>query len=333
MFVIRRRLLAGLALGALVGCGRHAQTDLAADSGGAVRFEVVSQGPEPETAAAWAPIVADLHTSADLDIKPSYAPDGPPMVEAFRGHAADVGLLSSEAALQAVRAADAEVFARPVTLAGGRRAVLVVQPKSRVTLVRVLTCDRKLSLGLGEGLSVGASLAPEAYLFAPKGLAPAKCFRRLRRAPGSSNLDEVAAGRLDAAIVDAAWLEAARRAGKPAAHLVEIWRSPPLPVNPLIWRKNLDPAIKEKLRQFFLTYGQNDAAQRARLAAVGIAGFVPADDSHLLPAREMEAAHLWLEAVARGDKAKIAEARRAYDAVIAERQDLEARTRAPATAQ
>jgi phosphonate transport system substrate-binding protein len=333
MFVIRRPLFALLALGFLAGCGRHGQSDVSGDSGGAVRLEVVSQGPQAETAAAWAPIVADLHASAGLDIKPSYSPDGPAMVEALRGHTADLGWLSSEAALQAVRTTDAEVFARPVPLAGGRRAVLVVAPKSRVTLARVLTCDRKLSLGLGEPLSVGASLAPEAYLFAPKAFAPAKCFRRLRRAPGASNLDEVAAGRLDAAVVDAAWLEAARREGKLTGQVTEIWRSPPLPVNPLIWRKDLDPAVKEKLRQFFLTYGQNDAAQRARLAAVSIAAFVPADDTHLLPAREMEAAHLWLEALARGDKAKITETRRTYDAVIAEREDLEARTRAPATAQ
>jgi phosphonate transport system substrate-binding protein len=330
--VLGRCLLAALALAALAGCGRRGPGDIAGDSGGVVRFEVAAQGPEGEAAKAWAPIVADMRASAGLDITPVYTADGQAMVAAFRNHAADVGWLPSEAALEAVRTADSEVFARPAA-SGGRRAVLVVAAKSRVTLARVLTCDRALSLGLGEALSSGAGLAAEAYLFAPKGEAPAKCFRRLRRASGLSNLDEVAAGRLDAAVVDSAWLQAARRMGEPVGQVVEIWRSPPLPENPLIWRKDLDPAVKEKLRQFFLTYGQTDAAQRARLAAVGLGGFVPADDAHLLPAREMEAAHLWLEALARGDKAKILETKRAYDAVTAERQDLEARTRAPAAAQ
>jgi phosphonate transport system substrate-binding protein len=331
--VLGRWLLAALVLAALTGCDRRGHGDIAGDSAGAVRFEVVSQGPEAETAKAWEPIVADMRASAGLDVTPTYSADGPAMAAALRDHVADLGWLSSEAALEAVRGAGSEVFARPVTAAGGRHAVLLVGAKSQVTLARVLTCDRTLSLGLGEALSAGASLAAEAYLFAPKGEAPAKCFRRLRRAAGASNLEEVAAGRLDAAVVDAAWLQAARRENKPAGQLVEIWRSPPLPANPLVWRRDLDPAVKEKLRQFFLTYGQSDAGQRARLGAVGISGFVPADDSHLLPAREMEAAHLWLDEVARGDKAKIAATRRAYDAVIAERQDLEARTRAPAAAQ
>jgi phosphonate transport system substrate-binding protein len=329
--VLGRCLLTALALAALIGCGR--QGDVAGDSGGAVRFEVVSQGPEAETAKTWAPIVADLQTSARLNIEPSYASEASAAVSALRSRTTEVAWLSDGAALEAARVAESEVFARTRPAAGSApdHALLISSAKGRIALPRVLTCDRRLSIGLGEPLAT-ATLAAEAYLFAPKALAPAKCFRRVRRGPGLSNLDELAAGRLDLVVIDTAWLSAARRQGK-GAGLVELWRSPPLPEKPLVWRKDLDPAIKEKLRQFFLTYGQNDAQQRNRLAVAGISGFVAADDDDLLPAREMEAAHLWLEAVARGDKTKIAETRRAYDAVTAERQDLEARTRTPASAQ
>ena len=113
-----------------------------------------------------------------------------------------------------------------------------------------------------------------------------------------------------------------------------IWTSPTLPQDPIVWRRDLDPAIKEKLRQFFLTYGQDSgpaaASQRANLAKIGIGGFRPADNSHLLPMREMEAARVWLTAT---DKARISAARQALDALTAQREDLEARTRAPAAAQ
>jgi phosphonate transport system substrate-binding protein len=129
-----------------------------------------------------------------------------------------------------------------------------------------------------------------------------------------------------------------RRGARREAEAVRvIWTSPILPQDPIVWRKDLDPAIKEKLRQFFLTYGQDAgpvaAAQRANLAGIGVGGFKSADNSHLLPVREMEATHIWLEAKASGDKARIEAARRALEAVTAERQDLEARTRAPAAAQ
>jgi phosphonate transport system substrate-binding protein len=143
----------------------------------------------------------------------------------------------------------------------------------------------------------------------------------------------VAAGQLDSAAVGAKTL-----AASPAAQAMRvIWTSPSLPRDPIIWRRDLDPAIKEKLRQFFLTYGQDvgpvAAAQRANLARIGIGGFDPADNGHLLPAREMEATRVWLDAKAGGDKAKIDAAWRALAAITAQRQDLEARTRAPAAAQ
>jgi phosphonate transport system substrate-binding protein len=116
-----------------------------------------------------------------------------------------------------------------------------------------------------------------------------------------------------------------------------IWESPTLPEDPIIWRKDLDPAVKEKVRQFFLTYGQGStpqaAQQRANMAKINIGGYKPADDSHLLPVREMEATRIWLEAKEGGDAAKIAAARQALDAITAQRVALEARTRAPAAAQ
>ena len=99
----------------------------------------------------------------------------------------------------------------------------------------------------------------------------------------------------------------------------------------------MDPAVKEKLRQFFLTYGQGDTTQagrqRALLAAIDVGGFSPADVSHLLPEREMEATEQWLAARKGRDPARIAARRRALEAIRGERMALEARTRAPAAAQ
>jgi phosphonate transport system substrate-binding protein len=148
----------------------------------------------------------------------------------------------------------------------------------------------------------------------------------------------VANGKLDAATNNSTSMLLNKENGRPEAGEVRvIWRSPVLPEDPIIWRKDLDPAVKEKLRQFFLTYGQGQGAeaarQRANLARLNVGGFKPADDSHLLPVREMEATEHLIEANQSGDAARIAKAKATLAAITAERVALEARTRAPAAAQ
>ena len=131
---------------------------------------------------------------------------------------------------------------------------------------------------------------------------------------------------------------AARPEYGPVADQVRvIWESPKLPEDPIIWRSDLDPAVKEKLRQFFLTYAQGEGPeaerQRKLLAALSIGGFRPADNSHLLPVREMEATEQLLEARNSGDKVKEAQAQKSLDAIAAERAALEAKTGQPVLAQ
>jgi phosphonate transport system substrate-binding protein len=332
--VTRSRLFGVLALAALAlaACGKGPQEEA---EPGVIRFSVLSVDPATSLDKAWSPIVVAMEASTGLAVKPSYVSDEHALIDALRRRTTDFGWLSDQAGLEAVRKAGSEVFARAAPMQGsdGDHAVLMVNAKSKVTLERALKCDRTLTLGLGDAHSTAGSLAPETYLFAPRGLWAAKCFRQVRRASPEANLAAVASGALDIAATSTTWLSRARQDGRVVGGVREIWRSPPLPEKPLIWRKDLDPAIKEKLRQFFLTYGQGDAAQRAKLAAVGVSGFLPADNTHLLPMREMEATHVWLEAEASGDKTRIGDARRALDAVTAERLDLEARTRAPAAAQ
>src|SRR3954466_12026453 len=97
-----------------------------------------------------------------------------------------------------------------------------------------------------------------------------------------------------------------------AARIETIWSSPPLPESSIVVRKDLDPAIKEKLRQFFLTYGTGQDAtgekQRAVLKGLAYGGFRPADNTYLDPIREMRAAQEVADARKSGDKARIAKA-------------------------
>lgn len=335
------RLAAALAAVAALaaGCGRDEGGSAVSDPG-VIRISVFSAESAQSVEKAWAPIVKDMEASTGLEVKPTVSSNFNDLIESMRDRRTDLGWFSNETALEAVRRANGEVFARTLEPSGadGYTSVLIVNAKSKLTLDRVLECDKSLTLGLGEALSVSGALAPETYLFAPRGVRPAQCFRQVRAANPETNLAEVANGQLDVAANNSTALSLSGRDGRREADLVRvIWRSPPLPEYPIVWRKDLDPAIKEKLRQFFLTYGQGDtstaAAQRANLARIDVGGFKPADNSHLLPVREMEATRTWLLAKESADKVKIATARKALDDVTAQREALEARTRAPAAAQ
>jgi phosphonate transport system substrate-binding protein len=288
----------------------------------------------------WGPILADMEKKTGLKVKPFFSNNYTTLVTAMQFKQTEVGWFSNLPGLDAVRRANGEVFARTFDVSGidGYKSILIVPAKSRLTLESVLKCDRTLSFGIGDARSTSGTLAPVTYLFAPRNIKPETCFKTVRSGNHQNNLFSVANGQLDVATNNSTALRLNRERGLHEADRVRvIWESPTLPEDPIIYRRDLDPAIKEKLRQFFLTYGQGDtpeaARQRANLAKLSIGGFKPADETHLLPVREMEATQAWLLAKADGDASKIAQTRKALDSITAQREALEARTRAPAGAQ
>ncbi len=326
-------------LGLLAACGPE-PAGTPKPSPEVVRFSILSTGSSQAMSQYWRPILADMARETGLRIVPYYASNYTLLVEAMRFAKTDAGWFSNESGLEAVRRGGGEVFARSVGAGGvdGYASVVLVRANSHISLDRLLKCDRRLTFGLGDALSTSGTLAPMTYLFAPRDIDPRNCFREVRSASHMANLFAVAHGKLDAATNNTISLKLAEESGKPEAAAVRvIWTSPLLPADPIVWRKTLDPDVKEKLRRFFLTYGQGDtpeaARQRAYLAMVNVSGFRAADDSHLLPVREMEAAETWLEAKQHGDKARVAAAKAALDSIRAQREALEARTRAPAAAQ
>lgn len=339
--MITRRRMAALGSGlVLTACGRSGPAP-APGASREVHFSVLATESTEAMGLYWQPILDDMRRQTGLNISAFISNNYTLLVEAMRFKKTDAGWFSNRSGLEAVRRGGGEVFARTMGPGGvdGYASVLIVNAKSKITLEKALACDRTLSLGLGDVLSTSGTLAPMTYLFAPREIDLAKCFKRVRT--GSShqaNLFAVANGQLDIATNNTTDLMInARNGGKEAGETRVIWRSPILPEDPIIWRKDLEPEIKEKLRQFFLTYAQGGSPQAIRergfLARINIGGFKPADDNHLLPVREMEATQIWIEAKTGGDAAKIGAARAALDSIRDQRITLEARTRAPAAAQ
>jgi phosphonate transport system substrate-binding protein len=68
-----------------------------------------------------------------------------------------------------------------------------------------------------------------------------------------------------------------------------IWKSPLIPSDPFVWRKDLDPAVKEKVRTFVLNYAKTDPQEKKILNNIySYDGFRPSNNDQLIPIRELE---------------------------------------------
>jgi phosphonate transport system substrate-binding protein len=335
--ITRRHLaLSGVAAFGLAAC-RQAEK---AETAGELTFSILPTGPASTLQKNWQPVLDDMARSTGLKIKPFIPTNYTVLIEAMKFKQTDAGWFSNESGLEAVRRANGEVFARTLGPNGvnGYYSVLITNVNSGITLDKIKKCDRTLSFGQADPISTSGYVAPIAYFFGPNDIEPQKCFATVRTSNHNTNLLAVAAGSLDVATNNSTAIDLNRLAGRPEADKVKVlWKSPILPEDPIIWRKDLDPAIKEKLRQFFFTYGRGDtpeaARQRANLKPLSIGGFEPADDNHLLMVREVEAQEKWVLAKWSGDAAKTAAAKQALDDIVAQRKAFEGRVGAPAGTQ
>lgn len=288
-------------------------------------FSILSAENEANMRPLWQPLLDDMSAQIGIKVKPYFASNYTGLIEAMRFGQVQLGWFSADPALEAVNRADAEVLGR-VVQAGGEatyESVIITRKGSGVTIDGLLKCGKRYTFGLGDAQSTSGTLAPMAYLFIPRNIDPAKCFKTVRNANHQANFLSVVNGVLDASTGNTIGLVFYRRQNPAAADKAQvIWTSPPLPESAILVRKDLDPAVKEKVRQFFLTYGTGTGPQadrqRAILAKLTYGGFRPADDSYLDPIREMESARTLWEARKSGDKARIAKAQAAYDKIHAE---------------
>jgi phosphonate transport system substrate-binding protein len=257
-------------------------------------------------------------------VKPFFGSNYSALIEAMRFKQSDVGWFTNQSGLEAVRRAGGEVFARTTHPNGhdGYQGVIIVKKGSGITLDKLLTCGQTMDFGMGDAKSTSGTLAPNTYLFGPRGIDPVKCFKTVRSASAEANLYAVASGVLPAATDNTRSMDRLAAIGtdqskKALGALQVIWTSPTIPEDPMVWRADLDPAIKKKIADFIFSYGVGDTdearRQRAILERIQTGAFKHADDTHLLPVREMEATGMLVEAKSKGDQEGVTKAQAMLD--------------------
>jgi phosphonate transport system substrate-binding protein len=293
-----------------------------------IGFSIPAAEKTPETEARWAPLLADMAKQTGLTIKAVYADDYEAQRRAFQGRKVQTGWFENLSGAEVVTQDHGEVFAEAEGV-DALQSLIIVPVESKLTPADLLKCDKRLTLALGGTLSTFDT--PLYTLFKPAKVEPETCFKSVSEAGPDKAIASVLKGTFSAAAIDSAHLLKVQQGdAETFKKLKVIWASEPLAEDVLIYRQDLDPVTKEKLRSFFLSYGRAPGAegdrQRAVLSQLDFAGFSPEDDGHFVPIRLMRASVELMKAEYSGKAHDIETARKNLSDVQAEQRALNAKT-------
>jgi phosphonate transport system substrate-binding protein len=279
-----KRLLAGLALAATAA----APLGHAADE---INFGIISTESSQNLRQDWGVLLQDMEKRIGVKVNAFFAPDYAGVIEAMRFNKVHVAWFGNKSGMEAVDRASGEVFAQQVAQDGspGYWSFLITHKDSPYNSIEdVKKHAKSIALGFGDSNSTSGFLVPSYYAMALHGMDPKSSFKVMRQANHEANLMAVANKQVDVATNNNESFEKfERRNPDKAKEIKVIWKSPLIPSDPMIWRKDLDPQLKARIRDFMVSYGR-DEREKAALHKIGISGFKASDDNQLLPIRQLE---------------------------------------------
>jgi len=234
-----------------------------------------------------------------MKVNAFFASDYAAVIEGMRFNKVQLAWFGNKAAMEAVDRANGEIFARTMTLDGnpGYWSLLITHKDSDIHSVDdVLKNGKKYIFGNGDPNSTSGFLVPGYYIFAANKIDPKTHFKIVRNASHEANLLAVASKQVDFATNNTMDLARFQKEQPARAALIRvIWKSPLIPNDPLVWRKDLPADLKAKIKAFILAYGkQGPDAERQRHVLARLAqGWLPfreSTDAQLIPIRQLELA-------------------------------------------
>ncbi|HUE91448.1 phosphonate ABC transporter substrate-binding protein [Pseudomonas sp.] len=271
-----------------------------------INFGIISTESSQNLKTMWDPFLADMSQQTGLKIKAFFAPDYAGIIQGMRFDKVDMAWYGNKAAMEAVDRAGGQIFAQTVAANGaqGYYSLMVAHKDSPINSIEDMLKNAKtLTFANGDPNSTSGYLVPGYYVFAQNNADANKIFKRSLNGSHEVNALSVANKQVDIGTFNSEGMERLEvTAPDKAAQLKVIWTSPLIPSDPMVWRKNLDDATKNKLREFFMTYGDKPAELKV-LEGLQWAKFKASDDDQLLPIRQLELFKKRTE-VANNDKLK-----------------------------
>jgi phosphonate transport system substrate-binding protein len=244
----------------------------------------------------WEPLVADLGKAIGMPAKAFYASDYAGVIEAMRFNKVQLAWYGNASAIPAVDRANGEVFAKGTGVDGtkGYYSLLIVHKDSPIkSLDDVVAHPGAYTFGNGDPNSTSGYLMPGYYAFAKNHIDINKVFKRVVSGSHGVNMLAVANRQVDIATNNTEDMaKFAKNQPEKVALVREVWRSPLIPGDPIVYRKDLPDALKGKIRHFFLAYGTPAAGPgwehgKEILAALSYGPLEASDDAQLLPIRQV----------------------------------------------
>jgi phosphonate transport system substrate-binding protein len=262
-----------------------------------INFGVISTEASLNQKKNWEPFVEAMSKATGLKVNAFYATDYAGVIEAMRFNKIQVAWYGNKSGMEAVDRASGQVFAQVVSKDGSigyYSHVIVHKDSPYATIDDILKCDKSLDFGIGDPNSTSGFLVPTAYIFAAKSIDPKSCFKTVRNASHQANAMAVANKQVAAATNNSEDLQRVGVTAPDARSQIKIiWTSPMIPLDPLVWRKDLDPAVKTKLYTFLMSYGRVGSPDEIKTAKEILANLIwspfnPSSDNQLLPIRKLE---------------------------------------------
>jgi phosphonate transport system substrate-binding protein len=256
-----------------------------------INFGIISTESSQNLKKDWEVLLEDMQKRIGVKVNAFFAPDYAGIIEGMRFNKVHVAWYGNKSGMEAVDRSSGEIFAQQIAEDGspGYWSYLIVHSGSPLNSIEDVKRNAKsLTLGYGDPNSTSGFLVPGYYAMAQNGLDPKTSFKLMRSANHETNLMAVANKQVDVATNNNESFEKFQRRNPDKAKEIKvIWKSPLIPSDPMIWRKDLHPELKARIKDFFVSYGK-DEREKAALKKIGIGGFQASDDNQLLPIRQLE---------------------------------------------
>lgn len=268
------------------------QVAFAAEEIKSVNFGIISTDSTQVLRETWTPFLKDMSKKLGMEVKPYFASDYAGIIQAMRFNKVDVAWYGNKSAIEAVDRSGGEVFAQTVDNEGnpGYWSLLITQKDSPLNSVEDIVKNAKdLTFGNGDPNSTSGFLVPSYYVFAKNSVDPKKAFKRVTNANHETNALTVANNKIDFATNNTENLRRIKEKFPEKYEQIKIiWKSPLIPSDPIVWRKNLPESAKTKIYDFFMGYGTTgDKEELANLDKLQWLPFRASSDDQLLPIRQL----------------------------------------------
>src|SRR5262249_53423465 len=139
----------------------------------------------------------------------------------------------------------------------GYYSLLIVHKESPIeSLDDILKAPGQYNYGDGDPNSTSGHLIPGYYAWAKNHIDIARHFKRVAVGNHGTNIIAVANKQVDVASNNTEDMAKFAKSKPDQVGVIrEVWRSPLIPGDPLVYRKDLPAEVKAKIKNFFLTYG------------------------------------------------------------------------------